>query len=195
MTGVRAENRRATERGVEDAAVALVGARGFDVVTGAEIASAVGITERTFFRYCASKVDAFLFVSRDVHDAVTAAVTAPMTFGALTEVIAEVLATFERDRHDDIERLVRVRALLVADPVLLSAVLERDAAQTLELHRAWGGADRFAVPLALLALRAAFDEWAERGAGDRSARRSDARAPRCGRPPAADRTSCPGRVH
>jgi hypothetical protein len=31
----RAQNRRATERAVEDSAVALVGARGFDVVTGA----------------------------------------------------------------------------------------------------------------------------------------------------------------
>lgn len=162
----RAENRRATERAVEDAAVALVGARGFDVVTGAEIATAAGVTERTFFRYCASKVDAFLFVSRDVHDAVTAAVTGPVPFAALTEVIAEVLVVFERDRSDDLDRLVRVRALLVADPALLSAVLERDAARTLELQSAWQGADRFAVPLALLALRAAFDAWAEHPAGE-----------------------------
>ncbi|MBF4607483.1 TetR family transcriptional regulator [Curtobacterium sp. VKM Ac-1393] len=166
MTGVRAQNRRATERSIEEAAVGLVGARGFDAVTGVEIAAAAGTTERTFFRYCASKVDAFLFVSRDVHDAVSAAVTGPVAFVALADVIAGVLGTFERDRPDDLDRLVRVRALLVADPALLSAVLERDAAQTLALHRAWGGADRFAVPLALLALRAAFDEWAERPAGE-----------------------------
>lgn len=45
-------------------------------------------------------------------------------------------------------------------------MLERDAARTLELQSAWQGADRFAVPLALLALRAAFDAWTEHPAGE-----------------------------
>jgi AcrR family transcriptional regulator len=159
-TGVRARNRLTTEQAIEDAALTLMASRGFTAVTGAEIAALAGVTERTFFRYCPSKVDSLLFVSRDVHDGIGAAVPGPVDFGTLVDVVAGVLEEFEDARPDALDRLVRVRSLLVADPGLLAAMLERDAAQTMALQRDWHGADPFAVPLALLALRVAFDAWA-----------------------------------
>jgi AcrR family transcriptional regulator len=53
--GLRARRRRFTEDEIERAAIDLFVARGFDTVTVREIADAVDISERTFYRYFPTK--------------------------------------------------------------------------------------------------------------------------------------------
>jgi len=73
-----------TEGRLKLAAIDLFGARGFEAVTVSDIAAAVGVTERTFFRYFADKREV-LFTNQDDYqaqflDALDASdATAPMT--------------------------------------------------------------------------------------------------------------------
>lgn len=60
--GVRERTRLAIRRALAEAAIRLFTERGFADTTAREIATAVGVSERTFFRYFASKEDVVLGV-------------------------------------------------------------------------------------------------------------------------------------
>jgi AcrR family transcriptional regulator len=55
VTGRREANKRATRRALQQAADRLFAQQGYAVTTVRDIAAAAGVTERTFFRYFASK--------------------------------------------------------------------------------------------------------------------------------------------
>lgn len=56
-------------------------------------------------------------------------------------MVGGVLTEYERARSADLARLLRVRSLLVDDPALVAALLERDAARIVDLQRSWGAPD------------------------------------------------------
>ncbi|WP_442929174.1 mycofactocin system transcriptional regulator [Modestobacter sp. VKM Ac-2985] len=57
-TMVAADAREETRARIEQAALDLFTAQGFEAVTIDEVADAAGISRRTFFRYCSTKADA-----------------------------------------------------------------------------------------------------------------------------------------
>lgn len=58
--GRREHNRRRTRRGIEDAALELMAARGFDAVTVEDVCAAAEVSRRTFFNYFESKDEVVL---------------------------------------------------------------------------------------------------------------------------------------
>ncbi len=55
---LRERRRRQTAREIESAALELFRAHGFTATTAQDIAAKAGMSPRTFFRYCDTKVDA-----------------------------------------------------------------------------------------------------------------------------------------
>ncbi|KQS14666.1 hypothetical protein ASG04_02145 [Curtobacterium sp. Leaf183] len=158
--GVRVRHRTAMWLAIETAAVTLVAQRGFDAVTAQDIAAEADMTQRTFFRYCPAKVDAFRFGVHHVHRFVGALVRDPVDFEAVTERVLQCLGRMEADRTGGRERLRRIWDLVVSDPALSAAMAARDAEQVVDLRSVWRCPDPFVVPITLLALRVSLEIWA-----------------------------------
>jgi len=152
---------------LQEAALALFAARGFDQTTAAEIAAQAGVTERTFFRLFADKREVLFGGSALLEDRIVAGVaSAPATDSPLDAVsrgldaAAIMLGEFRRD-------LSRQRqAVIAANPELR----ERELAKMADYAAAVAAALRqrdVSEPQATLAaeagmtvLRVAIQRWA-----------------------------------
>jgi AcrR family transcriptional regulator len=157
---------------LQEAALALFAARGFDQTTAAEIASQAGLTERTFFRHFADKREVLFGGSALLQERIVAGVAgAPAADGPLDAVsqgldaAAIMLGEFRRD-------LSRQRQAVIADNPELR---ERELAKLADYAAAVAAALRqrgVSEPQATLAaeagmtvLRVALQRWASEDDG------------------------------
>ncbi|GAB3461383.1 TetR family transcriptional regulator [Kineococcus endophyticus] len=171
---LRERRRLATQAEIEQVALDLFARNGSERTTVDDIAAAAGVSPRTFFRYFGTKEDAALGANR-AFDAALAArledrVGSSTSLGDLEDCIADVLTAFTAEAGS-IERMLRVRCLVIEDAGLRSALLRLDAEQTAAFFAriaAATGAPTVDLRTRVVAetlgagLRAALDDWAAR---------------------------------
>lgn len=123
--GIRDDHRARMRTEIQRAALDLVEANGLDATTVADIAARVGISERTVFRYFASKMDALVPGQQGLIDALVAVDSAsPGPAGILDDLLAVCRTVFahEVERHD----FRRVARLMMREPDLVQAVVQQE---------------------------------------------------------------------
>lgn len=130
--GIREDHRARMMSEIQDAALDLVEENGLAATTVADIAARVGISERTVFRYYATKVHALMPGQQGLIDALVASEsTHTSASGILEDLLVVCREHFAREvEQSDFRRISR---LLVQEPELLRAVtqLERNLVETL----------------------------------------------------------------
>ncbi len=180
---LRDRRRVETLREIEDVALALFAKQGYAATTSQDIAREVGMSQRTFFRYCQAKVDAVLDVPRALDVAVAEGLQAlPVerrTREGARAVFADVLRALEADGGEGVDRLRRLWARMLRDSALHLAVATRGDLATAAIGVQWAdearsetGGDleaalgaRLAIDTTIVALGAAFEEWARHEPG------------------------------
>lgn len=166
--------RRLVRDDIGRAAMNLFAEHGFDNVTVADIAVVTGISERTFFRYFASKDDVLLAYERHVWDRLIAAVAArPATEGPVTALRQAFLATSHVESTDRV-RVAQLGRILAQAPelharsrgqrLLNDADLVAQVAGRFRSASASSRAQARVIVTAMNAVAAAeFGAWAESG--------------------------------
>jgi len=169
---LRERRRRELTRTIAIAAVELFERNGYAATTIDDIAAAVGISRTTFFRHCATKEAAVLVDDAGLEPelvSVAAGVSVRHPLRDLEDAWERMTGVFDSDREGR-DRFRRVRRVMVANPQLLAAGLEREArlteriATTLVDHVGLAVVDASVVAGRFaLGMRLAFDEWVRRG--------------------------------
>jgi AcrR family transcriptional regulator len=127
--GLRERHRKRTAADLEEAALELFCAKGFDAVTIDDIAAAADVSRRTFFRYYASKEDVVLSDHPKRLDELRAALdrrpSGEPALTALREAVLSLAGTYEDER----ELMLRRFRLVTETPAL--------EARSLCLQRNW----------------------------------------------------------
>jgi AcrR family transcriptional regulator len=150
---------RQTDREIRDAALTLFERQGVAATTADEIATAAGISPRTFFRRCRTKEEAVLLGDGDLHDGLVrdlrAAAPLPATITALEPVWRAVFLAFDADEP---WRTLTARLMDVAaeEPGLRAAMARRAEERRAELVAVVGEATG-ADAMRAAALVALFD--------------------------------------
>jgi AcrR family transcriptional regulator len=172
--GLRERRRIATTTEISEAALALFEQRGMAATTIHDIAQAAGVSDRTCFRYFPSKEESVLTL-QPVFDAPLDDWLADVDRGSaplpqLEAVYGRVLASLDGELAPIAHQQLRVRRLMADEPQLRATAVSADAARSWELAErmthAFGGRitaqeARLVTELAGVAVRAAFDEWAD----------------------------------
>ncbi|HEX6340249.1 TetR family transcriptional regulator [Umezawaea sp.] len=149
--GLRERKKQRTREALTDAAYALFRSNGFDATTVDQIAEAVEVSSRTFFRYFTSKEDVALSLADEQITAMLDSFAAqpadvPVLTG-LRRASVEVVRAYEADSDQD--RYQRTQDLISTSPALMAACTERGAARLDEVARLVGvrmGVDPTADP-------------------------------------------------
>lgn len=133
---LRERNRRRAEADVRAAALELFLERGYDQTSVDDIASAAGISRRTFFRYFPSKDEILFGRLDDIAEAVGRALAArhdPEPLDQIRHALGQVVfRTPPTERGKAIARLIATHPALSARQVQLSTRLEGVTADHLE---------------------------------------------------------------
>ena len=126
-----------TRTALVDAALDLFLKKGYEATTIDEIVASVQVSQRTFFRYFATKEDVVtgFFAEYDevMRDALAARPPEEGPLTALHEAMRAVLAAIARSDAEDSTRFRRVRQVIEATPALVAAQLARHAEAEREL--------------------------------------------------------------
>lgn len=127
--GRRERKKQRTREALIDAAFTLFAEKGFDATTVEEIADAVDVSSRTFFRYFASKEDVALTFQAEQHEAVLAAVAArpadePVVTALRRAVVGIARACERGELGFDPARFYCLMDLMASSPAMLAGSLE-----------------------------------------------------------------------
>lgn len=136
LAGLRERKKRRTRRALIDAALDLFLSQGYEATTIDEIVAAVEVSQRTFFRYFATKeevVTAFLAEHDEImKEALAARPPGERPFTALLESLRVMLRAIAEDPADGV-RFRRVRQVIEATPSLMAAQIARHSASAEKL--------------------------------------------------------------
>jgi AcrR family transcriptional regulator len=173
-SGLRERKKQRTREALTDAACALFARQGVDSTTVEQIAAAIDVSPRTFFRYFSSKEDVAVSVlDQQVTEVIRALEARPAEESVLTAlrraVVGAVRAHEDAGSGDGGIRLRSVRALLLSSPSVRAASLHRGALRTGEMARLLAvrmgvdpvldGRPQLVASIVLCALEAAVGEW------------------------------------
>ena len=176
LAGLRERKKQRTRLALVDAALDLFLAKGYEATTIDEIVAAVEVSQRTFFRYFATKEDVvtgFLGEHDQVlEEALAARPPDERPFTALFESLRVVLRMIAESDPAEGARFRRVRQVIESTPTLMSAQMARYAESTESLAAEIArreGVDlvtdlrpRIVVAFYLAAVKVAFEECARR---------------------------------
>ena len=171
---LRERRRRATTSEISQAALILFEQKGVAATTIHDIAVAAGVSDRTCFRYFPSKEESVLTLHLEFEGPITAWLgevdRARPPLPQLEEVYAAVLTSLDGPLADLAQHQLRVRRLMFHEPQLRAAAFSLDAAGSWSIAQRISTAfegevspekARLVTEYAGIAVRAAFDEWAE----------------------------------
>jgi AcrR family transcriptional regulator len=170
--GLRQVKREQMRRQIEAVALELFDRKGLDATTVEEIAAAVNISPRTFFRYFASKEDVLRVTSDEVQRDLLAAVT--RLYDGTADSLLGALVTFSEgldQRRADLLRAVRLLGQPSLYPGRLKHSRQLDNALAVVLAHHAGrpepaAADRALAALAASAMSISMRIWLESGASE-----------------------------
>lgn len=166
-TDLRTRRRLATEQELHQAALRLMTERGFAATTVDEIVAAAGVSQRTFFRYFATKEDAVLLGYRELDDAIDSLQVPGDPHSALEALLLFHQDQLDRLAQDEADRYLLLQRLISTEPALRDAVAARELAsmdrlrlrlQT-QLPAAPPLTSRLIAEIATAVLRVTFDHW------------------------------------
>jgi AcrR family transcriptional regulator len=161
----RERKKAQTRRNIQEHALRLFAAQGFDATTVKQVAAAAGVSHMTFFRYFPTKEDVVL---TDDYDPMLAALIAARpadepVVDSIQAALAEAFRlVYEADRQTIRERV----QLVLSTPALRARQWENQLATQRMFERALRGrGDAFQIrvlaAVCLAALTTAITEWAE----------------------------------
>jgi AcrR family transcriptional regulator len=138
MTGLRERKKQQTRDALVDAAFDLFARKGFEATTVDEIAEAVTVSSRTFFRYFASKDDVVIGAVDDLYTLAFAAYDArpagePVVTALRHAMVGVLRACEDGEAALPPERLVCLTQLMASSPSLAAHSLERCTVRLAEL--------------------------------------------------------------
>jgi AcrR family transcriptional regulator len=172
--GRRERKKQRTREALIDAAFTLFADKGFEHTTVEEIADAVDVSSRTFFRYFASKEDVVLTFQEEQFEALVGALAdrpadEPVITAMRRAGVSVIRACEEGEYGFDPDKFICVQQLMDSSPAVFSRSLEHGQKKQTEITRVIGermGVDpatdlrpHVAAGAANCAFRAAFEVW------------------------------------
>jgi AcrR family transcriptional regulator len=172
--GRRERKKQRTREALVDAAFTLFAGKGFEATTVEEIADAVDVSSRTFFRYFSSKEDVALTFQEEQFAAMLEALAArpadePVITALRNAGVEVVRACEEGAMGFDPERFVCLQDLMAKSPALVAgsmehmqkkqAFLTRTIAERMGVDPATDLRPHVVASVAVCAFRGAADAW------------------------------------
>lgn len=189
-TGLRERKKERTRQALIDAAFELFQRKGFDATTVEEVAAAVEVSPRTFFRYFASKEEVALTLQDDLKDAIIGELAVRPAGEPVMTAIRRAFRAVAEDLQDEVgdnvldkdnsisQRFACFNDLVTSSPSLFAASLEHTTAKQDDLVGLVAdrmGTDpasdlrpHLATAVAVCAARAALETWKRAGGNPKS---------------------------